>query len=114
MNGGDNVMVKKEKVKTQYTQGDVFLEECEKIPNTAKPSNNLVLAEGETTGHKHVLQGKTIQVFREPGEGRVFVKTDVGTVLVHEEHAPIQLKKGLFEVKRQAEYTPVGMRQVQD
>jgi len=61
-----------------------------------------VLALGETTGHKHVATGQ-LQVFKEP-KGPVFL---LGKgVIVHDEHKPIELPEGLWQMTRQREYVP--------
>lgn len=96
----------------QVIQGDVFLQEIKEIPVDAKKSSDLVLAEGEVTGHKHILRGQTVQVFRD-GE-KAFVNAGEGTVLVHDEHKEIELPKGKYEVQIQREYSPTENRKVMD
>jgi hypothetical protein len=72
-----------------------------------------VLAEGETTGHKHVLQGDT-EFFDDNGLVTVSVGQK-GALLVHDEHAQISIPKGKYAVVLQREYSLIdGVRQVLD
>ncbi|NEU73493.1 hypothetical protein PI95_013185 [Hassallia byssoidea VB512170] len=92
-------------------QGDVILlpvpqVEGEKIPQ-------LILAEGEVTGHKHRIT---------EGEAELSQKDDIlylrvfsdKALLVHEEHKPISIPQGSWMVRIQREYEPKGWRYVAD
>lgn len=87
-------------------QGDLRIEAIEKIPKDAKKLGNMVIAEGETTGHKH--QVRPVQ-----GQVEVFELNDVKYVevakggmaeLIHEEHGTIELPEGIHEIKIQRQY----------
>ena len=83
-------------------QGDVLLMVAT-IPVAAKPSSGLVLAEGETTGHAHRVTRGQAKMLRD-GE-RIFLRVLSGDATVtHEEHGPITLPRGDYEVKRVREY----------
>lgn len=95
----------------KYRHGDVLLVRIGRIPENAVGVEN-VLAYGESTGHKHVVSGKAVQVMEY--EGKKFVQVEETATLTHEEHGVIALPKGSYAVVRQVEYTPQGLRQVQD
>ncbi len=83
----------------RYQQGDVCLESC-KVPLAARKLNTLVIREGETTGHKHVVvcdHGEA-ELLREE-RGDLYVRVSSGTVtLTHEEHGPIVLPVGEYHI----------------
>lgn len=93
----------------RYRQGDVYIQEAEKIPCKVKQVSEAVLAHGEVTGHKHVVvpdTEETLIVYGENGDGK-FVEISGGTATVrHEEHAPVTLPPGKYFVLIQREYDP--------
>ena len=110
-----------------FAQGDILLELVDDIMPSGTPlqpasDGVFVLAEGETTGHRHVIHER-IAFFRDDGlardvptglyVGHVRVTDDAAT-LVHEEHAPIVLEKGTYRVRRQREMEPREARIVAD
>jgi hypothetical protein len=95
----------------QYRQGDVLLCAVDEIPVTATPvteeGDRVVVALGELTGHAHAFAPEAVRMFREVWSGRsFFVIGQGGGELVHEEHDPLRLPEGHYELKRQREYTP--------
>jgi uncharacterized cupin superfamily protein len=83
----------------RFQQGDVQLE-TSSIPKSAKRIKSLVVREGETTGHKHVLvcDNGTAEILREE-KGDMYVRVLDGSVtLTHEEHGPIVLPKGDYKI----------------
>ncbi len=71
-----------------------------------------MLAEGEATGHAHVVAGRSRLVewrrrrrYAAP-ETRRFLVVEQPARLSHEEHLPIELDPGVYEVRRQREYRP--------
>ena len=62
-----------------------------------------VLAEGETTGHAHVLDGN-VDVYEEKGIRSFDTKENV--TVKHEEHGPITLTPGKYESDKVVEYDP--------
>jgi hypothetical protein len=104
-------------------QGDVLLVPVESLPNPHRPLTNwrgrLVLAEGEATGHAHVVRGTRARLFAHrsptfaPTRHYLFVERESAT-LVHEEHAPIRVPPGIYQVVRQREYEPRSWRTVAD
>lgn len=90
----------------QIQQGDVNLERVVCIPKGAKKRDNYVLAEGETTGHKHKLQvavkEKTCEVYEK--NGTLYLRVFSPTPLIHEEHNPVVISPGDWEVGHTFEY----------
>ena len=101
--------------KRVYRQGDVLLV-ADTIPEGTKLArrNRVRVAEGEATGHAHVL---------EPVEdATVLADVDVEFVrimganglLVHDEHTAIAIPEGDYRIVRQREYAPEENRLVAD
>jgi hypothetical protein len=95
----------------QYRQGDVLLCAVDEIPLTATPlasdGDRVIVALGELTGHTHAFAAHSAKLFRDEPRGRSFVAIpDGGAALFHEEHDPIHVPHGNYEVRRQREYTP--------
>jgi len=80
--------------------GDVVLEKVQHAKGTQNRGKNVVLAEGEVTGHKHVLSG---QVLVSEHENQRFVELEQDTELVHEEHDTLTVPKGVYAVRVQRE-----------
>lgn len=100
-----------------YRQGDVLLvavpiDEGRKL----RASPRVRVAEGEATGHAHVLEPSL--------GGAVLTDADVDVefvrimgangLLVHDEHTTIELPPGDYQVVRQREYAPERNRLVTD
>jgi hypothetical protein len=75
----------------------------------------ITLAEGEATGHAHVLTAS------EPGTilartegGRTLLRVLTEARLTHQEHADLQVPPGWYEVIRQRVYTPAAPMWVTD
>jgi len=95
-----------------YRQGDVCIRKVAKLPDGLKKKDS-ILAYGEVSGHKHRLTGSAHQVFVNPKQEQ-FIQVSEKTELVHEEHGTIELEEGSYAVILQEEYTPQGMKRVQD
>ncbi len=97
-----------------WRHGDVLIATAEALPQDAKQRIGTVLAYGEITGHSHRFQDPSTVTLWEHG-GMLFVEivADEATV-VHEEHAPITLTRGVYRVWMQREYTPQAIRTVVD
>jgi len=111
----------------QYRQGDVLIVQCDpsKLEGTkekARDNGRIVLAYGEVTGHAHAIHSqKATQFYKEGDEnfmsgGTSLLKVDQQVTLTHEEHDPIDLPPGTYEVRRQHEYQPgpIARRMVED
>lgn len=84
-------------------QGDVTLRKLETLPAGEQTitRKRLVLAHGES-GHSHVIEDDEAELIQ-IGERMLLRLTKAATV-VHEEHKPIRLAPGIWEVGRVKEY----------
>lgn len=87
-------------------QGDVKIISA-KIPASAKAKKNhargVVLAEGETTGHAHVITKTNDAVLLEDN-GAMYLRVLRETVVEHEEHKQITVPAGDYSVSIVQEY----------
>lgn len=108
-------------------QGDLMIRRIEKLPEGAKLENAqngvFVVAHSET-GHNHVIEAApNVQLFT-TGDPmisylEVIEATDeTETLLKHlrsyDTHETIKINPGIYEIRRQREYTPEGWRRVED
>lgn len=79
------------KIAGQVRQGDVLIHPVSEIPAGAKkvsPKGRLVLAEGEVTGHAHVIEDlEGIDVYEK--DGVLYMKALAPRPMVHEEHGAV-------------------------
>ena len=97
----------------QCRQGDVFLQQVrirERKGQEVLDQGRVILAYGEVTGHAHEIidavteeQLPPAQLFEEP-DGTRYLFVDRACALVHQEHGPIALAPGVYQVIRQREY----------
>ena len=92
-------------------QGDVLLVPIDRIPagarSIAREGARLILAEGEATGHAHAVLDPGAELLESDLEERFLRVLEEGGVTVsHEEHAPVLVPPGDYEVRRQREYKP--------
>lgn len=89
-----------------YQQGDVKMHKIDSLPNglklQKKSRRGYVLAEGEVTGHAHVIDSE-IEFYRDD-QGRLYFKTEKEVTVKHEEHKPIIVKPGIYRVGIVQEY----------
>jgi hypothetical protein len=107
-------------------QGDVALAPTSKprAALTAVPldAGRVILAYGEVTGHAHQViadvpvHGGALPyaLFTDPATGQRHLHVEAPCSLAHEEHGPIALAPGWYEVIRQREYSPEAIRNVAD
>jgi hypothetical protein len=92
-------------------QGDVLLVPVDAAPFVDAPAavegSRFVLAEGEATGHAHVVRGRG-KLYRPIDQDHDLehpcLVVEEPATLVHEEHDAIVLAPGAYEVRRQREY----------
>src|SRR3989344_4173573 len=76
-----------------YRQGDVLLVEID-VPNAKlEEVKELVVAEGEVTGHKHVLRGNLWTNHKDK-----VVVVNEPAFLSHEQHGPIKVEVGTYKI----------------
>jgi hypothetical protein len=103
-----------------YRQGDVLLVPVEVplYPNedldfVRRKGNGegIILAAGEATGHHHRIRDRHAREFRGTARsntrGRRFVRVSHrGATITHEEHDPIKVPEGMYEIVQQREFAP--------
>lgn len=96
---------------TQVRHGDVLLTRKSDSAMAAekKGKKRLVVAEGEVTGHAHVICAERIGVIS-PTE----IDLPDGGIITHEEHGVLRLDRGIYEVRRQTEWIEQRMHTVRD
>ncbi len=109
-----------------FRQGDVYLKQVEVLPELedkhyfsteSKPESedkSIVLAYGESTGHKHAIYDGNAILMRQKNSDKFYLIIVKTSELKHEEHDPISLPVGNYEVVHQREYTPTQIRRVID
>jgi hypothetical protein len=105
-----------------YRQGDVGIVRIDQLPDGATdvtPKDRIVLAYGEVTGHAHAIapcQAREYSMAQAGAAVRRFLTVIEGGLATvrHEEHAPIPLPSGVYEILQQREYTPEAIRNVAD
>ena len=99
-----------------FRQGDVLIVPVSKKKQGTKvkrDNGRVILAYGEVSGHAHAILDKSV-VMTETKDDEVFIDVPDGATLTHEEHGTILLPSGVYEIKRQVEYTPEEIRVVAD
>ena len=74
-----------------------------KIPQDWKKLNHTILAEGEATGHAHVVMGEGVELYEKPDKTLVLSSLTGGKV-VHEEHGEIAIPAGMWEIGKVMEF----------
>jgi hypothetical protein len=102
--------------KTNWQQGDILGVKVENLPDGERKivsKKRLVVAHGES-GHSHVIEDNNA-VMLLIGD-KFYLQLEKDCSIVHEEHKPIHLEKGIWEIGRVQEYDWFSkmQRQVQD
>ena len=96
-----------------WRQGDLLIERVRSVPPSATARPNLILAEGELTGHAHrINSGTAATLFADDDD--LYLAVEDEAVIVHEEHGAVTLDRGHYRVWRQREYSPGEIRTVRD
>jgi hypothetical protein len=97
-----------------FRHGDVLIQRASSIPEGAERLRHRTLAHGELTGHSHTILEKSDVVLWQSG-ANLFLQIDsVQATVVHQEHSPIEIPRGIYRVWRQREYTPERIVMVRD
>lgn len=90
----------------QLQQGDVLMLRVDGMPPGATPvepgARGNVLAEGEATGHAHAVPAAHATMWRS-GE-KLFLNVTAHTAVTHQEHKPVELEPGIWEIGRVREW----------
>jgi hypothetical protein len=104
-------------------QGDVLLvpaKMSEHAKKVDRANRGIILAEGEATGHAHVILGEKASLYSVIDSSDVeemrqrFLLVEEQVEVLHEEHATITVPPGVYEIVRQREYSPEEIRRVAD
>ena len=95
---------------TMYRHGDVLLirRDDEPAAETELPETEVIVAEGEITGHAHRVRGAGVAL-RDLGAGSLRLDVPRGGTIRHEEHHAIVLEPGTYEVRHQRTQTQPGV-----
>lgn len=111
---------------TTAAQGDVYFTRIAALPPGVRPTQSehgQVVVTHSETGHNHVMvldREATPAVVMYSGDDPLIAWLEVNrpTALEHlrphDTHEPILFAPGIYEVRRQREYTPEGFRRVED
>ncbi len=76
-------------------QGDLLFRAIDHLPEGLTLLSDNVIIRGEATGHEHRLQtGRVLQ----DAHGMLFLEVPTATQVVHQEHRPIHLERGVYRV----------------
>ena len=88
-----------------YQQGDVLLESVDALPQGASPvprhNERFALARGEATGHAHTV-ANDVEVLALGSA--LFCRAAAPFTVLHDEHKPITVPAGIYQVRRVREY----------
>jgi len=86
-------------------QGDVLIKKSNGnlsgMKKVVRKEKGFVLAEGEATGHAHITTDN-IEMFEK--DGVLYIEADEEFTIKHEEHNPITIDKGVYEIGIVQEY----------
>lgn len=106
----------------QVAQGDVLFTRVSELPSGLKETTRegvlLVVAHSET-GHHHGFSSVDARLFESPSDPftcylQLSAPCELTHFRPHDTHEPILFGAGIFQVRRQREYTPEGYRMVAD
>lgn len=109
-------------------QGDVMFRRVEAMPEHVKevaPKDGKLVITHSESGHDHVMvleretETPSVQLFADDDNPLVsWLQVNRPSVLEHmrpsDTHEPISFGPGTYEVRRQREHTPEGLRRVED
>jgi hypothetical protein len=90
-------------------QGDVLLVPVDSVPEAVVPvareNGRLVLAEGEMTGHAHVIEAEQVELVTAEQANQLYllVHGSDSVELLHEEHSTLPVEAGMYRVVQQRE-----------
>lgn len=87
-----------------YRHGDILLKPTSKKAK-GQQAKRLVLAEGEATGHVHVLTSPEPILFEAEEELPMLLTLTQSGKLTHQEHKELEIEAGTYEVVREREYS---------
>lgn len=105
-------------------QGDCLLRKINELPaglKTMEAKNGQFIVAHSETGHNHCVEARdtvTLYASVDQFRGYLEVKGDKPVLLEHhrsfDTHEALEIKPGIYEIRRQREYTPEGFRRAAD
>lgn len=108
-------------------QGDVIFIRRDTLPAGLKedrPVDGKIVVTHSGTGHDHVMvldrkeDAPAVRMYSGDDPLKAWIEVNRPTALEHlrghDTHEPIMFDPGIYEVRRQREYTPEGFRRVED
>ncbi len=84
------------------------------MPDTGR----IVVARGEKTGHSHVINSSQARLWTLTRDGvtELYLEVQAPVTIVHDEHYPLPIPKGMYRVGRVKEYDYFSQmeRQIED
>ena len=110
--------------KNQAAQGDMLLRKIDTLPigikEISSDNGKYVLAHSETGHHHTVKATESVKFYANDNDPFIayLVVDNTKAYVEHERsfdtHSPIEIPEGIYEIRRQREYTPEGYRRAQD
>ncbi len=94
-----------------FRQGDQLIREISSMPSTAKPISTNIIAEGEKSGHNHVLNGSH-QIYQ-TDDRQMYFEAKQELKIEHPEHNTIMIPKGIYTVVKEVSWNPFEDREVE-
>jgi hypothetical protein len=94
----------------QIQHGDILLKRIAVLPWRITPlprrDGKIIVAEGEATGHNHVIESDkaTLWVMEQDGETQLYLEVTEPVTITHDEHKPLPIPEGIYEIGRVKEY----------
>jgi hypothetical protein len=110
-------------VNEMAAQGDVLFRRIASLPPDVSEdtSNGHIVVAHSETGHHHVIEDREVRLYekhtRDPMICFLSVDGDFAELVhlrPHDTHETLRLRHGIWEVRRQREWSPEGARQLED
>ena|SRR3990167_1666209 len=98
-----------------YRHGDLLLYPVKELKGEeVKNNGQFILAEGETTGHKHLLVADRMTIKQD--QNGYYISLEKPGTLTHEEHKTLEIQPGKYFVRKEREkdWFSQAVRKVQD
>lgn len=112
---------------THAAQGDVYFRKVDSMPTGVSevlPEQSKIIVTHSETGHHHIFdvdvidKNPNVRLYSGDNPLVSWLEINRPSTLKHmrsfDTHDPIIFQPGIYEVRRQREYTPQGLRPVQD
>lgn len=97
---------------TCVRQGDLVLKKIKKLPSKLEEAKTKVMVRGSHSHDHSIDQGK---LYFKQVDTHVFgFLIAKGTTIDHPEHGGMKLEDGVYELRKQTEFTPAGLVPVVD